>query len=298
MKTGTHGRKRRETEPVDSVQAGNAEWWETTPMEYDWGRGHSTAKSMPEWFQDQDDRSTSSHAHFATTAVPFDRLIPYERIKGVSVLEIGIGSGLHSELMARAGATVTGIDLTTAAVTRTKARFELKGLNGTFDSWDAEKPREAFLGRFNFVWSWGVIHHSSRTARIVRNVADWTTDGGEFAGMVYNRDALPAIIALARDGLIRGRYLSRTSDEILWSSTDGYSARFYTPDQWRDLLLGFFENAEVAVTGQLSDVLPLPRRLRGWAAKRMSPDRRDRALARFGSFITFKASNPIRSSSR
>jgi 2-polyprenyl-3-methyl-5-hydroxy-6-metoxy-1,4-benzoquinol methylase len=294
MKSGTHGRKRRERDSVESVQAGNVEWWETTPMEYDWGRGRRNAASMPEWFQDQDDRSTAAHAHFATSVVPFDRLIPYEKIKGGSVLEIGIGSGLHSELMARAGATVTGIDLTSTAVTRTKARFELKGLNGFFDSFDAEQPREAFRRRFSFVWSWGVIHHSSRTARIVRNVADWTTDNGTFAGMVYNRDALPAIIALVRDGVFKARFLSRTSDEILWSSTDGYSARFYSPDQWRDLLLGFFEKADVAVTGQLSDVLPLPNRLRTWVGSRISPVRRDRALARFGSFITFKASNPIR----
>jgi 2-polyprenyl-3-methyl-5-hydroxy-6-metoxy-1,4-benzoquinol methylase len=296
MKTGTHGRHRKERDSVESVQAGNAEWWEKTPMEYDWGRGRRNARSMPEWFQDQDDRSTAAHAHFATKHMTFDRLIPYDRIRGVPVLEIGIGSGLHSELMAQAQAVVTGIDLTAAAVERTNARFKLKGLEGSFDSWDAEKPRPAFNRKFNFVWSWGVIHHSSRTARIVRNVADWTADDGEFAGMVYNRDALPALIALVRDGVLRGHLLKRTSDEILWSSTDGFSARFYSPDQWRDLLLGFFENAEVSVTGQVSDVVPLPHQLRDWVARRMSAQRRDRALARFGSFITFKCSNPIRSS--
>src|SRR5205807_9744513 len=137
-------------------------------------------------------------------------------------------------------------------------------------------------------------HHSSRTARIIRNVADWLTDGGEFGGMVYNRDSLPAIRALVGNGVLKAHLLSRTSDEILWSTTDGFSARFYSTDQWRDLLMGFFEVAEVSVTGQLSDVLPIPRRFRQWLAPRVSPARRDRVLSKFGSFITFRASQPIR----
>lgn len=294
MPTGAHGPKRRDPQELQQVQAGNIGWWESTPMEYDWARRDGDSKSEQEWFDDQDERSTRAHAHFATDRIAFDRLIPYARLAKREVLEIGIGSGFHSELMARAGARLTGIDITEAAVARTKARFRIKGLRGHFDRWDAEQPRPEFQHRFDFVWSWGVVHHSSRTARIIRNVADWLTDAGEFGGMVYNRDALPAILALVGHGVVKGGLLSRTSDEILWSSTDGFSARFYSPDQWRDLLMGFFERAEVSVTGQLSDVLPIPRRLRQRVASRMSPAWRDRALAKFGSFITFCASQPIR----
>lgn len=93
---------------------------------------------------------------------------------------------------------------------------------------------------------------------------------------------------------MKGCLLSRTSDEILWSSTDGFSARFYSTDQWRDLLIDFFERAEIIVTGQLSDVVPIPRQLRQRIAPRVSPVWRDRALAKFGSFIMFRASQPIR----
>jgi 2-polyprenyl-3-methyl-5-hydroxy-6-metoxy-1,4-benzoquinol methylase len=294
MPAGAHGPKRRDHQELQQVQAGNIQWWESTPMDYDWGSHDRDTKSEREWFDDQDERSARVHAHFATDRIPFDRLIPYARLAKREVLEIGTGSGFHSELMAEAGARVTGIDITEAAVTRTKARFGIKGLDGRFDRWDAEQPRPEFRHRFDFVWSWGVVHHSSRTARIIRNVADWLTDAGEFGGMVYNRDSLPAIRALVGHGVVKGRLLSRTSDEILWSSTDGFSARFYCADQWRDLLMGFFERAEVSVTGQLSDVLPIPRRLRQRIAPRVSPAWRDRALAKFGSFITFRASQPIR----
>src|SRR5258708_34840347 len=115
--------------------------------------------------------------------------------------------------MAKAGARVTGIDLTDTAIARTKARFDHKKLDGHFDQWDAGQPRPEFAQRFGFVWSWGVVHHSSRTARIIRNVADWMTEGRDFRGMVYNRDSLPAITALFRRAAVAGLLLSRAPEQ-------------------------------------------------------------------------------------
>jgi 2-polyprenyl-3-methyl-5-hydroxy-6-metoxy-1,4-benzoquinol methylase len=292
--TGAHGPKRRNHQDLRQVQAGNVAWWDSTPMNYDWGQSYADAKSRQDWFNGQDQRFMSAASHFATDEVPFDRFIPYSRLAGKEVLEIGTGSGFHSQLMAAAGASITGIDITETAIAVTKERFGLKALDGHFERWDAEQPRPDFQRRFDFVWSWGVIHHSSRTARIVRNVAGWLKDAGEFRGMVYHRDSLPATLALIGHGVIRGRLLSRTADEILWSSTDGFSARFYSLDQWRDLLMGFFDASDVGVTGQMSDILPVPRRLRTRIAARVSASWRDRNLAKFGSFITFQASQPVR----
>jgi hypothetical protein len=41
-----------------------------------------------------------------------------------------------------------------------------------------------------------------------------------------------------------------------------FTSRHYPADQWRDLLLGFFEDASVDVSGYESDAVPLPRTLR------------------------------------
>jgi 2-polyprenyl-3-methyl-5-hydroxy-6-metoxy-1,4-benzoquinol methylase len=262
-------------------------------MTYDW-RGETQVEALaPEWFDDQDRRSVATHRHFATDRTAFDRLIPYASLAGQEVLEIGVGSGFHAELMARAGAVVTGIDLTEAAVERTMCRFDLKGLSGHFEQWDAEQPRPDFEGRFAFVWSWGVIHHSSRTARIVRNIERWLATNGRFSGMVYHRNSTSASVALVLDGILRGKLLSSSVDEILWRRADGFSARFYAADQWRDLLLGFFEEASVAVTGTDVDVLPLPRRLRSRLVPYVSANLQNRVLARFGSFVIFDARKPL-----
>ena len=286
--------KRRAGDALVGVQAGNYRWWDEHPMTYDW-RGQSAARPLSrEWFDDQDRLSVEAHGHFATERIPFDRLLPYDRLAGKEVLEIGVGSGFHAELLARAGASVTGIDLTGSAIERTKARFELKGLAGSFEQWDAERPRDDFRRRFSLVWSWGVVHHSSRTARIVRNVGDWVTDDGGFAGMVYHRNSTSAFAAVFRDWVLRGNVLSHSVDEALWAGADGYSARFYPADQWRDLLLAFFATAAVSVTGNAADAVPLPRRIRGHVFRRLPPGTRDRVLARFGSMLVFDARRPLR----
>jgi 2-polyprenyl-3-methyl-5-hydroxy-6-metoxy-1,4-benzoquinol methylase len=289
----TRGQKRAERDPLDLVQAASKEWWERSPMTYDW-RGESQVQVFaPEWFDDQDRRSAAAQRHFATDRTPFDRLIPYASLAGQEVLEIGVGSGFHAELMARAGAVVTGIDLTQAAVERTTRRFELRNLTGRFEQWDAEQARPEFESRFAFVWSWGVIHHSSRTARIVRNVARWLKSDGSFSGMVYHRSSTSVGKTLLFDGIARGRIVRKSADELLWRRSDGFTARFYPADQWRDLLLGFFDVASVSVTGTEADVLPLPRALRRLIVPRISSETQARILRRFGSFLVFDARKPL-----
>ncbi len=263
-------------------------------MTYDW-RGEAPFQELtPEWFEEQDRRSAAVHAHFATDSIPFDRLIPYAELAGKEVLEIGIGAGFHSELLTRAGASVTGIDLTEVAIARTRARFALRGLAGSFERRDAEEPDPAFERRFDFIWSWGVVHHSSRTARIVRNVSSWLKDDGSFGGMVYHRDSLVAFASVMREWILRRRLFRESLDEALWRSSDGFSARFYPADQWRDLLLGFFEEASVRVSGQESDVLPLPRVVRVRIQPRIPPAVRSRVLQRAGTFVLFNATRPLR----
>jgi 2-polyprenyl-3-methyl-5-hydroxy-6-metoxy-1,4-benzoquinol methylase len=293
MRSGTHGYKRLSGDSLEAVQERNRGWWERTPMTYDWYAAAPRDRDL-EWFNEQDRLSVEAHRFFATDRSPFDRLIPFPDIRGRRVLEIGVGAGFHAELMARAGAEVTGIDLTDAAISTARRRFDLKGLEGRFVRWDAEQPLEEFDRRFDFIWSWGVIHHSARTARIVRNIAGWLADSGQFAGMVYHREAMSTASALFLHGILGGRLWSRSIDEMLWRSTDGFSARFYPAEIWRDSLLGFFEEAQVDVSGLESDILPLPRALRRVVVKRISIPRARVLLARWGSFVTFNATHPLR----
>ena len=67
----------------------------------------------------------------------------------------------------------------------------------------------------DFVWSWGVIHHSSRTGRVVREIARVCRPGGETRVMVYNRNGAWAYSILLRDHILKRRFLHQTFEEAL-----------------------------------------------------------------------------------
>jgi SAM-dependent methyltransferase len=289
---GLHGLKRSAADPLEAVQEANRGWWERTPMTYDWRASARLEPGSPAWFDDQDRRCDRQHAHFLGDRPAFELLLGDVPWSVTDVLEIGVGAGYHAELLARRGARVTGIDLAAPAVELTRRRFALKGLPGSFETWDAEGDRADYHGRFDVIWSWGVIHHSARTARIVRNVHRWLRGEGRFAGMVYHRDSMRLPVALVRDWVIGRNWRTHSVDEALWRNADGFSARFYPSDQWRDLLLAFFDEAETSVQGLDVDAVPLPQPLRRVVWTRLPPASRQRALRRLGHFLLFRARGP------
>src|SRR5258708_13681675 len=112
MPTGAHGPKRRDDQDLQQVQAGNLQWWQSTPMDYDWAGSGSDTRTERAWFNDQDERFMRASDHFATDKVPFDRFIPYARLANQEVLEICTGSGFPSVLMAKAAARLPASRLT------------------------------------------------------------------------------------------------------------------------------------------------------------------------------------------
>ncbi len=151
--------------------------------------------------------------------------------------------GLHTEKLVRAGADVTTIDISQTSVDATARRMEIKGLKADVRRMDAEIlefPDESF----DFVWSWGVIHHSAMTGRIVRQIHRVLKVGGESRVMVYNLEGMPAYITMARR-YMTGFWRGRSLDECLWRDTDGFTARYYSKDQLGDLFNIFFDKVSV-----------------------------------------------------
>src|SRR5215211_1227083 len=93
----------------------------------------------------------------------------FEKTGGLRVLEIGCGLGTDGARFARAGASYTGVDLTEAAVSLARKRFELEGLPDEFGVADAEAlafPEESF----DLVYSHGVLHHTPDARAAVKEV--------------------------------------------------------------------------------------------------------------------------------
>ena len=284
--------KRSEEQPVESVQQGNKRWWTDNTMSYDWHNEIGAPRFSREWYDAVDRGFLAGARLYGGDDAPFGRIIPFERLAGKEVLEIGCGMGFHTELMTRAGARVTAVDLSPTSVEATRRRLELKGLSARIIEGDAEKlPFEN--GSFDFVWSWGVIHHSSRTGRVVRQIARVLRPDGECRIMVYNRASTWAYSILLRDHLLKGRFLRHSFEETLYSSSDGFSARFYVQEQFDDLFRTFFQDVSSEIVGQESDVVPLPRHLRKYALRLLPLSYLKGAQAKRGSFIFLTARSPV-----
>jgi len=273
------------------VQRGNSAWWTRNPMAYDWAGKIKLPRFSKGWYEAIDAEFLYGSRLFATLQQPFDRIIPILELRGARVLEIGCGMGMHTQTMAAAGAEVTAIDLTSTAVEATRRRLALMGLRAQVLQCDAENLPFT-TGVFDFVWSWGVIHHSSRTARIVREIARVLNRTGACRVMVYNREGMPARICFIRDYILKGGFVRQSFEETLYQSCDGFSARFYVREQIEDIFRAFFKDVSSEVCGQESDAIPLPSPLRRWVLAIVPERYLWKAQAKRGAFIFIKASGP------
>jgi SAM-dependent methyltransferase len=284
--------KRSALTSFQDVQPGSRNWWTQNPMAYDWHGEIKAAPGTAEWFDAIDARFLYGARLFAHDSKPFDRLIPFDRLAGRRVLEIGCGMGLHTELLTRAGADVNAVDLSETSIEFTRKRLELKGLKADVRQCDAEHLPFG-NDTFDFVWSWGVIHHSVRTGRIVREIARILKPGGEARVMVYNRDGAPAWMTLWLHYVLGLGFLARSFDEQLFRTTDGFMARYYTCDQFEDLFRTFFDEVKSQVFGQEADVVPLPRQIRRYALALFSEERLRKMQAVRGGFIFLTAQSKV-----
>ena len=86
-------------------------------------------------------------------------------------------------------------------------------------------------------------------------------------------------------GFWRGKLL----DELLWESTDGYMARFYTADLLADAFDTFFESVSVQSLGQETDAVPLPRYFRRSIVRLIPEETLARWANRRGAFLFITA---------
>lgn len=235
-------------------------WWESTPMTYDWHNTNPYREGTREWFEEVDRRFFIDSAFFAQAngQAPFSKLIPYGDLKGCDVLEIGCGTGAHARLIAESGAKLTAIDLTAHAVHLTQQRLQMWGCHAEVLQMDAESM-EFLDGSFDFVWSWGVIHHSSNTPKIVSEIARVLRPGGQVRVMVYNWRSINCYIGLLR-GFLSGRLFRVGVNAVLNYYSDGRVAKYYKRDEFKNLFEHDFDSIETLIYGQKTDLVPIPGR--------------------------------------
>lgn len=216
----------------------------------------------------------------------------FEAARGKGVLEIGVGLGADHQRFAQAGARLTGIDLTERAVEHTRRRFELFGLKSDLRVADAESLPFADES-FDWVYSWGVLHHSPDTARAIDEVWRVLRRRGRARVMIYHKHSLVGYMLWLRYGLLAGKPWRSLSD-IYAHYLESPGTKAYTVDEARTLFRKF---AAVKISTVLThgDLLESDagQRHRGWLlsmAKRIWPRRLLRSvLPGHGLFMLIEA---------
>jgi SAM-dependent methyltransferase len=277
--------------PADDAERGrwqavNRAWWEASPMRYDWREELAAAPGTPAYFNEIDRRFLSSAKSFLPwQKIPFDTLIPFDDLCDLDVLELGVGHGTHAQLLSPRCKSFTGIDLTATAAQMTTERLRQTALPGRILQMDGEAL--AFSDHsFDYIWSWGVVHHSADTLRVLSEIHRVLRPGGLCTVMVYYRSWWHYHVFGLLRGLLRGQWGSLY--RLRLNSTESTITRYYTLREWRVATRGLFEVASMQVFGLKSDIMPLPHGRFKDAIMQMMPDAAARLLTsrlRMGSLL-------------
>lgn len=271
-------------------QKANRCFWESNPMRYDWKQAVEVEPLSESFYAEIDARFFGNVWEFMPWRnIPFDNLIDFESLQNKRVLEIGVGMGSHAQLLARHAASYKGIDITGYAVKATSERLKLFGLNGEISQMDAEHM-DFPDATFDTVWSWGVIHHSSDTKQILKEIHRVLKPGGEAIIMIYHRGwwnyyFLGGLFhGILKGGLFKTGSLHKTMQSV----TDGALARYYSASSWERTVGGLFNIDYIRIKGGKPEVFPIPGGRFKSAVMAMIPNFLTRCLTnycRMGSFL-------------
>ncbi len=273
-------------------------------MRYDFSDRIQASEFSKAFYREIDARFFSDVKTFMPwKEIPFDPLIEFASLHDKDVLEIGVGNGSHAQLLSSFAQSYTGIDLTDYAVKSTTKRLQhldRKGPNVKVTRMDAEKmdfPDESF----HLVWSWGVIHHSANTRKILEEIHRVLRPGGVAITMVYHRNLWNYyIFAGLVGGIFQGTLLKTFSvHKARQQLIDGAIARYYSIAEWKALAGDLFSVDEVKIYGSKSELIPLPNCKLKAAAKALIPNSFSRLLTnrcRMGMFLVSTLKKPDASS--
>lgn len=155
-------------------------YWDRRPCNV---RHSSRNIGTREYFKEVEERKYFVEPHIPDFA-------QFERWAGKRVLEIGCGIGTDAVNFARAGALYTGVELSPVSLALAKRRFAVFGLEGQFFDCNAERLSEVIAAKaFDFVYSFGVIHHTPEQRLVIAQARRAVRDDGELRIMLYARNS-------------------------------------------------------------------------------------------------------------
>jgi len=163
-----------------SVQAVK-DYWNARPCNI----RHSTAHVGSEEYFNQ----VEARKYFIEPHIP--GFAEFDRWRGKKVLEIGCGIGTDTINFARAGASVTAVDLSVESLKLARKRADVFGLSDRITFFEANAERLSDFVKpepYDLVYSFGVIHHSPKPENIISQIRNnFILPGSTLKLMVYHR---------------------------------------------------------------------------------------------------------------
>ncbi len=128
--------------------------------------------------------------------------IIYSDLREKKVLEIGCGIGTDGLEITKITKDYTGIDVSENSLRLAKKNFRLNNISANLLLADAENlpfPDNSF----DFIYSWGVLHHTPDITKAISEVYRVLKPGGHFCIMVYNRYSLVGLQLYILHGLLK-----------------------------------------------------------------------------------------------
>lgn len=152
----------------------------------------------------------------------------FTRYRGKKVLEVGVGAGTDFIQWLRAGAKVSGIDLTQEALDNLRHRIAVYDLPPPESIQVADAENLPFASNsFDLGYSFGVLHHSPNTKKAIHELARVVRPGGEIKIMLYNRHSIWALNQWIKYALLKGRPWKNLG-WVLWNYNESIGTKAYT----------------------------------------------------------------------
>jgi len=168
----------------------------------------------------------------------------FERFKDKKVLEIGVGTGIDHLQFAKAGAILTGIDITPKSIELTKKNLEVHGYRSNLLIANAENlPFESNF--FDTIYSFGVLHHTPDAQKAIDEVYRVLRPRGKAIIALYHKNSLFYWYSIFLNQMIlKGRIFKNSRETILSEIECGGKetrplVKLYTKRSARNLFYNF-----------------------------------------------------------
>jgi len=215
----------------------------------------------------------------------FQDFTSLQALSSKTFIDVGCGSGLHSLAAHKMAAKkITSFDFDPQAV---DATVKLKTIAGSPSNWEINQGSildldfVSSLGKFDFVYSWGVLHHTGSVWRAIENTSTLVAPKGQMYLALYSLDVQP-----------RADYWLATKEKYVKSShltkmfmEQSYLFRYYYASSVRRYLFGSHKKEKGRTRGMelMTDVRDW---LGGWPMEFVLDDEVVRFVGKLGYQLT------------